>query len=234
MQRIFGLAYRKFKGFDMPIKILIADDHKLFRQGMISLMRTRQDLVEVIGEAETGEEAIQMTEQLHPDVVLMDIYMPQMDGLQAAKEIRSRYPQVAIVMLTSSERDGHLYEAAQLGVSGYLLKSLDANELFDLLEGVMHGETAMTRAMASKLLKGVANRLVDGNQGEQSLTERELLVLRLVASGASNQQIAEKLTLSVNTIKSHLKNILEKLQLENRTQAATYAVKRGLVAPRDN
>lgn len=217
----------------MSIKILIADDHKLFRQGMISLMRTRQDLVEVIGEAETGEEAIQMTEQLHPDVVLMDIYMPQMDGLQAAKEIRSRFPEVAIVMLTSSERDGHLYEAAQLGVSGYLLKSLDANELFDLLEGVIHGETAMTRAMATKLLKGVANRLVDGAQGEQSLTERELLVLRLVASGASNQQIADKLTLSVNTIKSHLKNILEKLQLTNRTQAATYALKHGLILPRE-
>ena len=133
----------------MPIRILIADDHKLFRQGMISLMRTREGFAEVVGEAETGEEAIQMTEQLHPDVVLMDIYMPQMDGLQAAKEIRSRFPKVAIVMLTSSERDGHLYEAVRLGVAGYLLKSLDANELFELLDGVMHGEAAMTRAMAT-------------------------------------------------------------------------------------
>ena len=139
--------------------------------------------------------------------------MPKMDGLQAAKEIRLRFPKIAIVMLTSSERDGHLYEAVELGVSGYLLKSLDAHELFDLLDGIAHGEAAMTRAMASKLLKTVANRLVEEDKGEQSLTERELFVLRLVSSGASNQEIAEKLTISVNTVKSHLKNILEKLQL---------------------
>jgi DNA-binding NarL/FixJ family response regulator len=218
----------------MTIKVLIADDHKLFRQGLISLMRTREDLVEVVGEAASGIEAIQLTEQLHPDVVLMDIYMPEMDGLQAAKEIRTRFPQVAIVMLTSSERDGHLYEAVQIGVSGYLLKSLDATELFDLLTGVVKGETAMTRTLASKLLKAVANRLADDEKGEQALTERELYVLRLVASGATNSEIADKLSISINTVKSNLKNILGKLQLENRTQAATYALKHGLVSPRDN
>jgi two-component system nitrate/nitrite response regulator NarL len=217
----------------MPIRVLLADDHKLFRQGMTSLMRTREDLVEVVGEAETGEEAVEMTGQLHPDVVLMDIYMPQMDGLQAAKEIRSLFPDVAIVMLTSSERDGHLYEAVRLGVSGYLLKSLDADELFDLLKGVTHGEAAMTRSMASRLLKGVAGRMMDGDKGEESLTEREIFVLRLVAAGASNAEIAESLSISINTVKSHLKNILEKLQLDNRTQAATYALKHGLVLPRE-
>lgn len=217
----------------MTIKVLIADDHKLFRQGLIGLMRTREDLVDVIGEAETGEEAVRLAGDLHPDVILMDIYMPQMDGLQAAKEIHVRYPEIAIVMLTSSERDGHLYEAVHVGVSGYLLKSLDANELFDLLKGVTNGETAMTRAMASKLLKAVANRLADDDKGEQALTERELFVLRLVASGASNMEIAQKLSISVNTVKSHLKNILDKLQLENRTQAASYAFKHGLVSPRD-
>lgn len=218
----------------MTIKVLIADDHKLFRQGLISLMRTREDLVEVVGEAASGMEAVQLTDQLHPDVVLMDIYMPEMDGLQAAKEIRTRFPHVAIVMLTSSERDGHLYEAVQIGVSGYLLKSLDATELFDLLTGVVKGETAMTRTLASKLLKAVANRLADDEKGEQALTERELYVLRLVASGATNSEIADKLSISINTVKSHLKNILGKLQLENRTQAATYALKHGLVSPRDN
>ncbi|MGE5461934.1 MAG: response regulator [Syntrophothermus sp.] len=217
----------------MIIKVLIADDHKLFRQGLIGLMRTREDLVEVIGEAETGEEAVKLAGELKPDVILMDIYMPQMDGLQAAKEIHIRYPEIAIVMLTSSERDGHLYEAVQVGVSGYLLKSLDANELFDLLTGVANGETAMTRAMAGRLLKVVANRMADGDKGEQALTERELLVLRLVASGASNQEIAQKLSISINTVKSHLKNILDKLHLENRTQAATYALKHGLIYPRE-
>ncbi len=217
----------------MTIRVLIADDHKLFRQGLIGLMKTREDLVEVIGEAETGEEAVRLAEALRPDVILMDIYMPQMDGLQAAKEIHIRFPKIAIVMLTSSERDGHLYEAVQVGVSGYLLKSLDASELFDLLSGVVNGEIAMTRAMAGKLLKVVANRMADENKGEQALTERELFVLRLVASGASNQEIAQKLSISVNTVKSHLKNILDKLQLENRTQAATYALKHGLISPRE-
>ncbi len=217
----------------MTIRVLIADDHKLFRQGLISLMNTRQDLVEVVGEAESGEEAIKLAEQLKPDVILMDIYMPQGDGLQASKVIHGRFPEIAIVILTSSEKDGHLYEAVQTGVSGYLLKSLDAEELFGMLEGVTRGEAAMTRAMATRLLKGVANRMVVEEKGESSLTERELLVLRLVASGASNPEIAESLSISVNTVKSHLKNILEKLQLDNRTQAATYALKRGLVSPRD-
>ena len=217
----------------MTIKILIADDHKLFRQGLIGLIQTREDLAEVIGEAETGEEAVRMAEQLQPDVILMDIYMPEMDGLEAAKEIRARFPQIAIVMLTSSERDGHLYEAVQLGVSGYLLKSLDATELFDLLSSIIKGEPAMTRAMAERLLKAVANRLADDEKGDQPLTERELFVLRLVASGASNQAIAEKLSISINTVKSHLKNILEKLHMDNRTQAATYAYKHGLISPRE-
>lgn len=217
----------------MTIRVLIADDHKLFRQGLIGLMRTREDLVQVIGEASTGMEAIQLAEQLQPNVILMDIYMPDMDGLQAAKEIRHRFPEIAIVMLTSSERDGHLYEAVQIGVAGYLLKSLDADELFSLLSGVVKGEIAMTRVMAGRLLKAVATRAADNEKGEQPLTERELFVLRLVANGASNPEIAESLSISINTVKSHLKNILEKLQLQNRTQAATYALKHGLVSPGD-
>ncbi len=217
----------------MTIRVLIADDHKLFRQGLIGLMKTRPDLVTIIGEAETGVEAVKMAAELIPDVILMDIYMPEMDGLAAAKVIHSQFPKIAIVMLTSSERDGHLYEAVQVGVSGYLLKSLDAAELFSLLEGVTQGESAMTRSVASKLLKAVANRISDENKGEQPLTERELLVLRLIASGASNIEIGEKLVISVNTVKSHIKNILEKLQLENRTQAAAYALKHGLVGNRE-
>jgi DNA-binding NarL/FixJ family response regulator len=215
----------------MTIRVLIADDHKLFRQGLISLMRTREDLVEVVGEAETGADGVRLAEQLQPDVILMDIYMPQGDGLQAAREIRQRFPKIAVVMLTSSESDNHLYEAVRLGAAGYLLKSLDAGELFGLLEGVMHGEAAMTKAMATRLLKDVARRSSDPDKGEEVLTERELAVLRLVAGGASNVEIAEKLTISVNTVKSHLRSILDKLQLENRTQAATYAVNHGLVPP---
>jgi DNA-binding NarL/FixJ family response regulator len=213
----------------MTLKILIADDHRLFRQGLISLMKTRDDLVEVIGEAQTGEEAILMTASLHPDVVFMDIYMPVVDGLQAAREIKQRFPNIAVIMLTSSENDKHLYDAIHLGASGYLLKSLDAAELFDLLKGVGEGEIAMTKSMATQLMKVVARRSMDAEKGEEPLTERELIVLRLVAGGASNSGIAEQLSISVNTVKSHIKNILSKLQLENRTQAAAYALQRGLI-----
>lgn len=218
----------------MTIRVLVADDHKLFRQGLISLIRTRGDEVEVIGEAATGREAVGLAELLRPDVVLMDIYMPQGDGLQATKEIRERFTDIAVVMLTSSEQDEHLYEAVRLGASGYLLKSLDASELFDLLSGIAHGEAAMTRAMAARLLKSVANQSINTERGEEALTEREIDVLRLVAQGASNPQIAETLCISINTVKSHLKNILAKLQLDNRTQAATYAVQSGLVSMLDS
>jgi DNA-binding NarL/FixJ family response regulator len=213
----------------MTIRVLIADDHTLFRQGLVGMMDTREDLVQVIGEAATGREAVQLAEQLQPDIILMDIYMPDGNGLQATKAIRERYPNIKVVMLTSSESDEHLYEAVQLGASGYLLKNLDAAQLFDLLGGVMRGEAAMTPEMASRLLKGIAKRSADPTQGVEALTERELIVLRLVAVGSSNSDIAEKLCISVNTVKTHIRNILDKLQLENRTQAATYAMDRGLI-----
>jgi DNA-binding NarL/FixJ family response regulator len=215
----------------MTIRVLIADDHKLFRQGLIGLMETREDLVEVVGEAATGRETVQLVNQLKPDIVLMDIFMPEGDGLQALRQIRESFPEVHVVMLTSSENDKHIYQAVQFGAAGYLLKNLDAGQLFDLIAGVTRGEAAMTRDMASRLLKSVAKRSVNPDRGEEALTERELAVLRLVAVGASNQEIAERLTISVNTVKSHIRNILDKLQLDNRTQAANYAIHRGLVSP---
>lgn len=214
----------------MTIRVLIADDHKLFRQGLISLMKTRQDLVNVIGEAETGREAIRLADQLRPDIILMDIYMPECDGLEATRAIRDNNPEIAIVILTSSESDIHLNEAVSLGISGYLLKNLDGEELFDLLGGIERGEAAMTRAMAARLLRNVAGARA-GIPESDSLTGRELEVLRLLARGDSNIQISETLMISVNTVKSHIKNILYKLQLENRTQVAAYALKRGLVEP---
>jgi DNA-binding NarL/FixJ family response regulator len=217
----------------MTIKVLIADDHKLFRQGLISLMKTRDDLVKVIGEAETGNEAIWLAERLRPDIILMDIYMPEKNGIEATRTIREKYPEIAIVILTSSESDEHLREAVSLGISGYLLKNLDGEELFELLAGIEKGEAAMTRAMAARLLKNAADARA-GTPEDDSLTGRELEVLRLVARGDSNMQIAEELVISVNTVKSHLKNILSKLQLENRTQVAAYALERGLVKPSDN
>ncbi len=213
-----------------PLRIMIADDHRLFRQGLIGLMRTRKDLVEVIGEAATGSEAIRLTQSLRPDVVLMDINMPDGDGLRATAQLRQLCPETAIVILTASESDEHIYEAVRLGAAGYLLKSLDASELFDLLCGVAQGEAAMTRAMAARLLKSVANHTTGNESLQDALTEREIDVLRLLSRGASNLQIAEQLNITVNTVKVHLHNILEKLQVENRTQAAAYAVRSGLTS----
>jgi len=214
----------------LPLRVLVADDHRLFRQGLIGLMKTRRDLVEVVGEAATGSEAVRLAQYLRPDLVLMDITMPGGDGLHAARVIRQTLPDVAVVMLTASELDEHLYEAVRLGAAGYLLKNLDAEELFDLLVGVARGEAALTRAMAARLLKNVARHTMDAETGAETLTEREVEVLRLVARGASNPQIAEALCITVNTVKVHLRNILDKLRLENRTQAAAYAVQSGLVS----
>ncbi|MBT7074797.1 MAG: response regulator transcription factor [Anaerolineae bacterium] len=210
----------------MTLNILIADDHKLFRQGLISLMRTRGDFVKVVGEAATGLEAIQLAEQLRPDIILMDIYMPERNGIEATREIRIKNPEIAIVILTSSESDKHLKEAVSLGISGYLLKNLDGDELFDLIAGIERGEAAMTRTMAARLLKNAANVRAGAHE---ELTGRELDVLRAVSHGASNQEIAEELIISVNTVKTHLKNISSKLQLDNRTQVAAYALEKGLV-----
>ena len=215
----------------LPLSVIVADDHRLFRQGLISLLNTRPDLVRVVGDVSTGREAVVLTLQLQPDVVLMDIFMPDIDGLQAACAIRQSLPGVAVVILTSSELDEHIYEAVRLGAAGYLLKNLDAFELFDLLSRVVHGEAAVTRALAARLLKKIANRSVNSEHGEQSLTRREIDVLRLVARGSSNPQIADELCITVNTVKSHLKNILSKLQLENRTQIAAFALQTGLVLP---
>ena len=211
----------------MTIRLLLADDHKLFRQGLISLMKTREDLVQVVGEAKTGSEAVLLAKKLKPDIVLLDIYMPDQNGLQAARAIKAHSPGVNIVMLTSSEDDDHLNEAVDVGVSGYLLKDLDANELFDLLEGIRQGEAAITRSMAARLLKTSAHSR-DRDQDGKDLTDREIDVLRLVTRGLSNSDIADRLCVSINTVKTHLKNILRKLDLENRTQAAAYAFKIGI------
>jgi DNA-binding NarL/FixJ family response regulator len=214
-----------------PIQVLVADDHRLFRQGLIALLNTREDLVTIVGEATNGREAVDRTLMLRPDVVLMDIYMPHLDGLQAAREILRSMPRISIIMLTSSEQEEHLLEAIRLGACGYLLKTLDAGELFELLHCVSSGEAALTRAMATQILHGVHRNFSNSHSNHFTLTEREMDVLYLIASGKTNPEISEGLCISVNTVKIHLHNILTKLQVENRTQAATYAIQAGLVAP---
>lgn len=213
----------------LPLRTLVADDHRLFRQGLISLMNARPDLVTVVGEAEHGAEAIEMCSRLHPDLVMMDILMPQMDGLSATRRILELYPDTAIIMLTASTSDEHLEDAIDLGVAGYLQKNLDSNELFDLVLGVTHGEVAVTHATAAHFMKNVSLGRNRHSEPMEQVTARELEVLNLAATGVSNPQIAAKLQISVNTVKAHIKSILDKLNLENRTQLAAYAVRRGLI-----
>lgn len=213
----------------LPLNVLVADDHRLFRQGLISLMKTRRDLVHIVGEAESGRQAFALAEQSRPDVVLMDIYMPEGDGLQTAARLRDLLPDTAIIMLTASELDEHVYRAVQLGAAGYLLKSLDADELFDMLEGVARGEVSLTRAMAARLLRELGCDEAADCASPEPLTERELDVLKLISQGASNPQIASELHITINTVKVHVRNIMGKLQVENRTQAAAYALQSGLL-----
>jgi len=219
------------KEIPLPLTVVVADDHSLFRQGLIGLMNTRPDLVSVVGEAATGRQAVDLARQLQPDLVLMDITMPDGSGLQATRAIRQGLSGTAVVMLTASDEDAHLQEAVRLGAAGYLLKSLDSDELFGLIAGVARGEAAITRTMAARLLKGLAAAHDEPTNDRDLLTEREIEVLRLVAHGVSNPEIAQQLFITVNTVKTHLRNILDKLQLENRTQAAMYAVQKGIISP---
>ena len=215
----------------LPLRTLVADDHRLFRQGLISLMNARPDMVTVIGEAEHGAEAVEMCERLNPDLIMMDILMPQMDGLQAARRILEKCPNTAIIILTASTSDKHLGDAIDLGVSGYLQKNLDSNELFDLILGITHDQVAITQSTASRFMKNIGGR---HTATVEQVTAMELEVLQLAATGISNPQIAARLQISVNTVKAHIKSILEKLNLENRTQLAAYAARKGLITQEGN
>ncbi len=217
---------------ERSLRILLVDDHALFRAGIASLLAFRQD-VEVVGQAENGQEALELARRLQPDLVLMDLHMPGMDGIEATRQIRSELPEVKVVMLTVSDQDRDLFEAIKNGAHGYLLKNLEPEELFEYLAGVSRGEAPISRIMATRLLSefaAQASRAKEPSASEPSgeLTPREREVLKLVASGATNREIAVALTLTENTVKNHLRNILEKLHLENRVQAAAYALKMGL------
>ncbi len=215
-----------------PLRVLLVDDHALFRAGIASLLASRPG-VEVVGEAQDGAEALEAARRLNPDIVLMDVHMPRMGGLEATRAISAELPRVKVVMLTVSDQDADLFEAIKSGAHGYLLKNLEPEELFDYLTGISRGEAPISRTMAAKILNEFASqasrpKAPEPAEAEEPLTPREREVLRLVAAGATNKEIASALTLTENTVKNHLRNILEKLHLENRTQAAAYALKKGL------
>jgi DNA-binding NarL/FixJ family response regulator len=214
-----------------PLRILLVDDHILFRKGVASLLASRED-VEVVGEAGDGVEALVRARETMPDVILMDIGMPKCDGLEATRLIKREMPHMKIIMLTVSDDDRDLFAAIKNGAEGYLLKNLEPHQFFDMLEGVRRGEVPMSGVMAAKILQEFRQpdqSLVQSSETRDELTPREIEVLEQVVQGASNKEIAAVLSISENTVKIHLRNILEKLHLSNRIQAAVYAVREGLV-----
>lgn len=215
-----------------PIRILLVDDHVLFRRGVASLL-ARCDDMEVVGEAGNGREGVELAVALQPDVVLMDIQMPICDGIQATKLIRERMQGTRILVLTVSEEDTHLFDAIRAGAHGYLLKNIQPETLYQSIFGVLRGEAPLSGVVAADLLREFS-RAWPGPSAAPSgshLSQRELEILSLVAGGASNRQIAVQLVITEGTVKNHLHNILEKLHLRNRAEAAAFAVRQGLIDP---
>ena len=214
------------------IRVMICDDHALFRRGLIMVLES-EDGVEVVGEAEDGEDAVRKAVELTPDVVLMDVRMPRVSGIDAARAISEAVPSTKILMLTVSDEEDDLYDAIKAGATGYLLKEISIEEVAHAIRAVMSGQSLITPSMASKLLTEFTNlaKKADERQSVPTprLTDRELEVLKLVAQGMSNREIAGELYISENTVKNHVRNILEKLHLHSRMEAVVYAVREKLL-----
>jgi two-component system nitrate/nitrite response regulator NarL len=208
------------------------DDQPLFR-GAIAALIAGQDDLEVVGEAENGLEAVEKAHELDPDLIVMDVEMPVMDGVEATRLVREQKPAVKVVMLTVSESDDHVFDAIRLGAHGYLLKDLRPEELFERIRSVMRDETPLSPAIAGRLLEeirsGATTRSSSATATEEpSITPRELEILQLVAEGMSNKEIGKRLYITEGTVKNHVHNALEKLHMKNRIQAAAYITRQGL------
>jgi len=218
------------------MKILIADDHALFRDSLRSLLEAHG--LEVVGEAKNGREAYELARRLQPDVVLMDLSMPEVDGLAATRLISAELPAVKVVVLTASDDDAKLFEAIKSGAQGYLLKNLDSEDFFALLERTERGEPALTPAIARKLLEEFARppkaAAAPPANDPDPLTEREREILELLVEGVtSNRKLAKHLGVSENTVKFHVRHVLDKLHLHNRAQVVGFALRHGLVEKRE-
>lgn len=207
------------------MRVLVADDHSLFRDGIISLLEAAG--FEVVGQVGDGCAAVQESLRLRPNLVLMDINMPLMDGLEALRQIKAELPETHVVMLTVSEEDHDLLEAIRLGAHGYLLKDLNATEFLQMLEGLGQGEAAMTRKSVRRLLDSLAAQ--PDPRPAIILTPREITILQLVARGLSNRKVAQQLAISENTVKYHMRQVFQKLNVQNRTEAVTAAISIGLI-----
>jgi NarL family two-component system response regulator LiaR len=214
------------------IRVLIADDHAIVRKGLCALLATEPD-IEVVGEAENGSEALAQANRFEPDVVLMDLVMPGIDGLEATRQISNCQPRIRVLVLTSFAGDDKVFPAIKAGALGYLLKDSGPEELVQAIRQVFRGESSLHPAIARKLLRELSDH-GDRNSAADNLTEREVEVLRLVASGHSNRDIADRLSISQATVRTHVSRILTKLNLCSRTQAALYALREGLASLHDS
>jgi DNA-binding NarL/FixJ family response regulator len=214
------------------ITVVIADDHALFRRGLTMVLESEPD-IDVVGEANDGHEVVELAEQFMPDLVLMDVRMPGRGGIDAAQAIKDAVPHTKILMLTISDEEEDLYDAIKAGASGYLLKEISIEEVADSIRQVHAGQSLISPSMASKLLTEFAAMARKDEEKQQMptprLTDREMEVLTLVAQGLNNRDIAKELFISENTVKNHVRNILEKLHLHSRMEAVVYAVREKLL-----
>jgi NarL family two-component system response regulator LiaR len=207
------------------IRVLIVDDHAIVREGQRALIETEPGM-EVVGEAADGIEAVDMADSLQPDVILLDLFMPRKDGIEAIEEIKAENSEARILVLTSFTEDEKVYASIKAGAIGYLMKDSSPQEILSAIRQVYHGEMSMHPSIANKLMREL-QRTSHLKPTEEPLTAREVEVLKLVAQGLSNQEIAERLVISERTVRTHVTNILAKLHLANRTQAALYALREG-------
>jgi len=217
---------------DQALRVLIVDDHALFRRGLQMVLKQEDD-IDVVGEAGDGHEAVGRAQELMPDVILMDVRMPRRSGIEATQQIKDLMPHVKILMLTISDEEADLYDAIKAGASGYLLKEISIDEVADAIRSVWQGQSRISPSMASKLLTEFAAMSKRADERQQlpapRLTDREMEVLTLVAQGLNNRDIAKELFISENTVKNHIRNILEKLHLHSRMEAVVYAVREKLL-----
>jgi two-component system, NarL family, response regulator LiaR len=211
-----------------PISVLIVDDHEIVRRGIRAYLETQPDF-NVIGEAGSGEEAIEMALNLVPDIVLMDLILPGLDGVESTRRIKSLSPRTQIVVLTSYHEDEHIFPALKAGATAYILKDIRMERLAEALHKAVNGEVTLHPRVAARVLQNIRGEREEERNPYTELTERELEVLKLLANGLSNSRIAEQLFISENTVKGHISNILSKLHLADRTQAAAFAWREGIV-----
>lgn len=209
------------------IKILIADDHPVVREGLSAMLDKEQD-IQVVGEAENGVEAVSKAKALKPDIVLMDLRMPQLDGVEAMRQIRTENPGIKFIVLTTYDNDEYIFKGIEAGARAYLLKDAPREELFKAIRAVYRGESLIQPAVAGKVLDRFAE-LSRQAQVPEALSEREIEVLKLMAKGAANKEIAAELFITESTVKSHIANIFQKLEVNDRTEAVTQAIRKGII-----